>query len=110
MSHGAALLCTMLSQSDTTPNVSITDIQELPIVMRWNLELTNFSEMEVFKPNDQIPSNRIITLNRRLPFGVELFYIGDYLPIFDEVWEKFIGKLKFLQTIYSDSFTHFECI
>lgn len=65
---------------------SIIDIQKYAIKLKWNLELTNYSQLQVFEKNLKIPTNRII--ENRLPFGVKLFYIVE------ETRSMFIGELN----------------
>lgn len=89
VSRGAALQCAILSPAVRVNDFAITDIQNFAVRIAWDLESQNRSEMEVFKPHHEFPFSRMITLQRRDPLSLQLFYADPHLKS-----DNFIGKLK----------------
>lgn len=87
VSRGAALQCAILSPAVRVHDFSITDIQNFAVRIAWDIDTPNRSEMEVFKQNHEFPFCRMITLNRREPLALELFYSDPNLRS-----HAFIGK------------------
>lgn len=87
VSRGAALQCAILSPAVRVHDFGITDIQNFAVKIAWDIESQNRSEMEVFKPHHEFPFSRMITLSRRDPLSLQLFYADPTLRS-----DSFIGK------------------
>lgn len=74
VSRGAALQCAILSPAVRVHDFSITDIQNFAVRIAWDTDSQHRSEMEVFKQHHEFPFCRMITLQRRDPITLELFY------------------------------------
>lgn len=88
VSRGAALQCAILSPAVRVNDFAITDIQNYAVRIAWDLENNQRNEMEVFEPYHAFPFSRMITLQRREPFNMQLFYSDPHLKS-----DSFIGKL-----------------
>lgn len=88
VSRGAALQCAILSPAVRVHDFGITDIQNFAVRIAWDLESQSRTEMEVFKPHHEFPFSRMITLQRRDPLSLQLFYSDPTLRS-----DPFIGKL-----------------
>lgn len=82
VSRGAALQCAILSPAVRVHDFSTTDIQNYAVSIAWDNET-----LQVFEPNHAFPFSRMITLNRREPFSVQLHYTDTHLKS-----DPFIGK------------------
>lgn len=82
VSRGAALQCAILSPAVRVHDFSVTDLQNYAVSIAWD-----GNEMQVFEPNHAFPFSRMITLNRREPFSVQLHYTDPHLKS-----DPFIGK------------------
>lgn len=89
VSRGAALQCAILSPAVRVHDFGITDIQNFAVRIAWDIESSNRSEMEVFKPHHEFPFSRMITLQRRDPLSLQLFYNDPHLKS-----DAFIGKCQ----------------
>ncbi|XP_031630545.1 heat shock 70 kDa protein 4 isoform X2 [Contarinia nasturtii] len=87
VSRGAALQCAILSPAVRVHDFGITDIQNFAVRIAWDLESNNRSEMEVFKSHHEFPFSRMITLQRREPLSLQLFYADPDLRS-----DSFIGR------------------
>lgn len=87
VSRGAALQCAILSPAVRVHDFGITDIQNYAVKIAWDIDSPNRSEMEVFKPHHEFPFSRMITLSRRDPLSLQLFYADPTLRS-----DSFIGK------------------
>lgn len=92
VSRGAALQCAILSPAVRVHDFGITDIQNFAVRIAWDIESTNPSGMEVFKPHHEFPFSRMITLQRRDPLSLELFYSDPHLKS-----DTFIGEFDILR-------------
>lgn len=88
VSRGAALQCAILSPAVRVHDFAVTDIQNYAVSIAWDIENNpRNNEMLVFEPNHAFPFSRMITLNRRDPFSVQLHYTDPNLKS-----DSFIGK------------------
>lgn len=94
VSRGAALQCAILSPAVRVHDFGITDIQNFAVRIAWDVDQPNHGEMEVFKPHHEFPFSRMITLQRRDPISIQLFYADPYLRS-----DPFIGKLRVLRCL-----------
>lgn len=92
VSRGAALQCAILSPAVRVHDFAVTDIQNYAVSIAWDIENNaRNNEMQVFEPNHAFPFSRMITLNRRDPFSLQLHYTDPHLKS-----DPFIGKFCFL--------------
>lgn len=89
VSRGAALQCAILSPAVRVNDFGITDIQNFSVRIAWDIDSSHRNEMEVFKPHHEFPFSRMITLSRRDPLSLQLFYADPHLRS-----DAFIGKLN----------------
>lgn len=92
VSRGAALECAILSPAVRVNDFGITDIQNFAVRIAWDLDSQNRNEMEVFKPHHEFPFSRMITLQRREPLSLQLFYADPHLrsdPFIGKFWRAF---------------------
>lgn len=87
VSRGGALQCAILSPAVRVRDFSVTDIQPYSIMITFDNENGQRSDMEVFPVNHAVPFSRLLTMSRREPFTVKLYY-SDPSPTLDP----FIGK------------------
>lgn len=74
------LVCSaILSPAVRVHDFAITDIQNFAVRIAWDMDTPQRSEMEVFKTNHESPFCRMITLNRREPLTLQLFYADQHL-------------------------------
>lgn len=88
VSRGGALQCAILSPAVRVREFSVTDIQPYSVMITFDNENGQRSDMEVFPVNHAVPFSRLLTMSRRDPFAVKLYY-SDPSPCLDP----FIGKL-----------------
>lgn len=69
----------ILSPAVRVHDFGITDIQNFAVRIAWDIDTAQRSEMEVFKTNHESPFCRMITLNRREPLTLQLFYADQQL-------------------------------
>lgn len=111
VSRGAALQCAILSPAVRVHDFGITDIQNFAVRIAWdNNESQHRGEMEVFKQHHEFPFCRMITLQRREPLSLELFYadptlrsdpfIGKLLVSFQHIWNQ---SAEFIQSILNEN-------
>lgn len=93
VSRGAALQCAILSPAVRVHDFGITDIQNFSVRIAWDVESANRSEMEVFKPHHEFPFSRMITLQRREPLSLQLFYSDPTLRSDPFIGELFTGSM-----------------
>lgn len=88
VSRGAALQCAILSPAVRVSDFSIIDIQNYTVNIAWDIELNpRNNELRVFDAGHAFPFSRLITLNRRDPFSLQLYYSDPALRS-----DPFIGK------------------
>lgn len=87
VSRGAALQCAILSPAVRVHDFGITDIQNFAVRIAWDVDTPQRNEMEVFKPHHEFPFSRMITLQRRDPLMLQLFYNDPHLRS-----DAFIGR------------------
>lgn len=90
VSRGAALQCAILSPAVRVHDFGITDIQNFAVRIAWDIDTPARNEMEVFKPHHEFPFSRMITLQRRDPLMLQLFYADPHLRS-----DAFIGRFYF---------------
>lgn len=88
VSRGAALQCAILSPAVRVHDFEVTDIQNYAVSIAWDIERNpRNNEMRVFDANHAFPFSRMITLNRRDAFSLQLYYNDPLLKS-----DPFIGK------------------
>jgi heat shock protein 110kDa len=87
VSRGGALLCAIMSPAVRVRDFSVTDIQPYSVMITFDNENGQRSDMEVFPMNHAVPFSRLLTMSRRDSFAVKLYY-SDPSPCLDP----FIGK------------------
>lgn len=88
VSRGGALQCAILSPAVRVREFSVTDIQPYSVMITFDNENGQRSDMEVFPANHAVPFTRLLTMSRRDPFALKLYY-SDPSPCLDQ----FIGEL-----------------
>lgn len=78
VSRGAALQCAILSPAVRVHDFSVTDIQNYSVRVSWEGDGQR-NDMEVFEANHAFPFSRMLTLNRREPFTMQLYYNDPHL-------------------------------
>lgn len=90
VSRGAALQCAILSPAVRVHDFDTTDIQNYAVSIAWDIESNpRNNEMRVFEAGHAFPFSRLITLNRRDAFGLQLYYTDPALRS-----DPFIGKCR----------------
>lgn len=74
VSRGAALQCAIMSPAVRVRDFSVTDIQNYAVNVSWDGEGNKTGEMEVFPANHPAPFSRLLTLFRREPFNMQIYY------------------------------------
>lgn len=87
VARGGALQCAIMSPAVRVRDFSVTDIQPFSIMITFDNENGQRSDMEVFPVNHAVPFSRLLTMSRRDAFAVKLYY-ADPSPCLDP----FIGK------------------
>lgn len=94
VSRGAALQCAILSPAVRVHDFDTTDIQNYAVSIAWDIESNpRNNEMRVFEAGHAFPFSRLITLNRRDAFGLQLYYTDPALKS-----DPFIGKFRLLSS------------
>lgn len=88
VSRGGALQCAIMSPAVRVRDFSVTDIQPFSVMITFDNENGQRSDMEVFPANHAVPFTRLLTMSRRDPFALKLYY-SDPSPCLDP----FIGEL-----------------
>ncbi|XP_055691942.1 heat shock 70 kDa protein 4 isoform X2 [Lutzomyia longipalpis] len=76
VSRGAALQCAIMSPAVRVRDFKVQDIQNYPVHVSWDGDPSNENRMEVFPALHAAPFSRQLTLYRREPFSMEIYY-GD---------------------------------
>uniref|UniRef100_A0A1B0DCH9 Uncharacterized protein n=1 Tax=Phlebotomus papatasi TaxID=29031 RepID=A0A1B0DCH9_PHLPP len=79
VSRGAALQCAIMSPAVRVRDFKVQDIQNYPVHVSWDGDPSVENRMEVFPALHAAPFSRMLTLYRRDPFAMEIFY-GDVVP------------------------------
>jgi heat shock protein len=87
VSRGAALQCAIMSPAVRVRDFAVTDLQLYPIKVIWDGEDGQTGEMEVFPAFHAAPFSKVLTIFRREPFNIEIYYCGE-LPYPDP----FVGR------------------
>ncbi|KAG5684109.1 hypothetical protein PVAND_013355 [Polypedilum vanderplanki] len=87
VSRGGALQCAVLSPAVRVKDFNIVDIQPFTVMLSFDNENGQRTEMEVFPANHASPFSRLLTMYRRDPFAIKLYY-ADPAPCIDP----FIGE------------------
>lgn len=87
ISRGGALQCAIMSPAVRVRDFSVIDIQPYSVMITFDNENGQRSDMEVFPVNHAAPFSRLLTMSRRDPFAVKLYY-SDPSPCLDP----FIGR------------------
>lgn len=95
VSRGAALQCAILSPAVRVHDFGIIDIQNFSVRIAWDFDTSQRMEMEVFKPYHEFPFCRMITLQRRDPLSLELFYADPHIRADPLIGEFKIFKFHF---------------
>lgn len=74
VSRGAALQCAIMSPAVRVRDFSVTDIQNYAVNVSWDGESVKSDEMEIFPANHPAPFSRLLTLFRREPINIKIFY------------------------------------
>lgn len=74
VSRGCALQCAIMSPAVRARDFSVTDIQNYAVQVSWDGEGGQFNEMEAFSEFHAAPFSRLLTLFRREPFNMQIFY------------------------------------
>uniref|UniRef100_A0A1L8DUC1 Putative heat shock 70 kDa protein 4-like isoform x3 n=1 Tax=Nyssomyia neivai TaxID=330878 RepID=A0A1L8DUC1_9DIPT len=76
VSRGAALQCAIMSPAVRVRDFKVQDIQNYPVNVSWDGDPSVDNRMEVFPALHAAPFSRMLTLYRREPFAMEIYY-GD---------------------------------
>lgn len=88
ISRGGALQCAIMSPAVRVRDFSVTDIQPFSVMMTFDNENGQRSDMEVFPVNHAVPFSRLLTMSRRESFAVKLYY-ADPSPCLDPLIGEF---------------------
>lgn len=87
VSRGGALQCAILSPAVRVRDFTVTDIQPYSVMLAFDNENGQRTVMEVFPAHHAAPFSRLLTMYRREPFAITLYY-DDPSPCIDP----FIGE------------------
>jgi heat shock protein len=90
VSRGGALQCAVLSPAVRVRDFNVIDIQPYTVMLTFDNESGQRTDMEVFPANHAAPFSRLLTMYRRDPFAIKLYY-ADPAPSIDP----FIGTLAY---------------
>jgi heat shock protein len=99
VSRGAALQCAIMSPAVRVRDFGIIDIQPYAVKICFHNENGQRSDMEVFPENHPAPFSRNLTMQRREPFAIQLYY-SDPSPYLDP----FIGECCLLSLYLVSTF------
>lgn len=88
VSRGGALQCAIMSPAVRVRDFNVTDIQPFAVMITFDNDNGQRSDMEVFPVNHSVPFSRLLTMSRRDSFAVKLYY-AEPSPCLDP----FIGKI-----------------
>ncbi|KAK6630381.1 hypothetical protein RUM44_005048 [Polyplax serrata] len=75
VARGCALQCAALSPAIRVREFSVTDIQNYPVVLKWDaFPGEEGGEMEIFSTNHPVPFSKLLTFYRKEPFSVHAYY------------------------------------
>lgn len=76
VARGCTLACAILSPVFRVREFQVHDSNMYPIKVTWDKvpDVDEETELEVFKPNNPIPSTKILTFYRKEPFAIEAYY------------------------------------
>ena len=74
VSRGCALQCAIMSPAVRARDFSVIDIQNYAVNVSWDVDGSQPGEMEVFSQFHAAPFSRLLTLFRREPFNMQIFY------------------------------------
>ncbi|KAL7030316.1 hypothetical protein ACKWTF_006616 [Chironomus riparius] len=74
VSRGGALQCAILSPAVRVRDFSVTDIQPYSVMLAFDNENGQRTDMEVFPAHHAAPFSRLLTMYRREPFAITLYY------------------------------------
>jgi heat shock protein len=94
VSRGGALQCAILSPAVRVRDFSVVDIQPYAVSLAFDNENGQRTEMEVFPANHAAPFSRLLTLYRREPFAISLYYSDPALCIDPYIGEWQIKEIK----------------
>jgi heat shock protein len=94
VSRGAALQCAIMSPAVRVRDFGIVDIQPYSVMISFDNENGQRTEMEVFPANHAAPFSRLLTMSRREPFAIQLYY-ADPSPYLDPLIGKFFFSCSF---------------
>lgn len=92
VSRGGALQCAIMSPAVRVRDFIVTDIQPFSVMMTFDNENGQRSDMEVFPVNHAVPFSRLLTMSRRESFSIKLYY-ADPSPCLDPLIGSLIMKL-----------------
>lgn len=100
VSRGGALQCAIMSPAVRVRDFNVTDIQPFSVMITFDNENGQRSDMEVFPMNHAVPFSRLLTMSRREAFAVKLYY-ADPSPCLDPFIGKFLGSKLYLKLTFS---------
>lgn len=76
VARGCTLACAILSPVFRVREFQVHDSNMYPVKVTWEKvpDVDEETELEVFKPNNPIPSTKILTFYRKEPFAIEAHY------------------------------------
>lgn len=81
VSRGAALMCAIMSPAVRVRDFGVTDLQNYPVKVKWDGETAeHVGEIEVYPAFHASPFSRLLKINRREPFNIEVFYNTPAIP------------------------------
>lgn len=81
VSRGGALMCAIMSPAVRVRDFGVTDLQNYPVKVRWDGETADqVGEIEVYPSFHASPFSRLLKINRREPFNVEVSYNTNEIP------------------------------
>lgn len=102
VSRGGALQCAILSPAVRVRDFSVTDIQPFSVMLAFDNENGQRTDMEVFPAHHAAPFSRLLTIYRRDPFAITLYY-ADPSPCVDPFIGKFRKHYNFVRIFINDS-------
>ncbi|KAL5293096.1 HSPA4L family protein [Megaselia abdita] len=81
VSRGAALMCAIMSPAVRVRDFGVTDLQNYPVKVKWDGETADHTgEIEVYPVFHASPFSRLLKINRREPFNIEVSYNTPAIP------------------------------
>lgn len=103
VARGGALQCAILSPAVRVRDFAVIDIQPYSVMITFATDNNQRQEMEVFPANHPAPFSRLLTMSRKEPFDLKLYY-SEPSPVLDPLIGKFMREFPHELLIYIYAF------